>query len=332
MMQQTALITGAAGQDGGFLADRLVSEGWIVHGTVHPTGGPDQTDQTYVPVQVHLHPIDFTATRDLGALIRELRPAHIYNLAAISSVGRSWEIPEVVATVNGLAVVAMLAAVRDLRHAGEDVRFIQASSAEIFGETAETPQTERTPIAPGNPYGAAKAFAHMSVRAFRSSGLHASNLILFNHESPRRPEKFVSRKITAGAARISRGLQDRLVLGNLEARRDFGWAPDYVDAMIRAAHHPEPGDYVIATGETHSIRDFVEAAFSAAGIDSWEHLVDVDPAFARPTDVTEQVGDSSLARATLGWTPKVAFHEMVSRMVQADLDALEPGTQEVAGA
>lgn len=322
MKERRVLITGVAGQDGSYLAERLVSEGWTVHGTVHPTGGPDHTEPTYVPSEVRLHAVDFVSPGEVGALVRHIRPERIFNLAAISSVGRSWEVPEIVATVNGLAVVEMLAAAWDLQVGGEDVRFIQASSAEIFGEAAVAPQSEVTPIAPGNPYGAAKAFAHTSVKVFRGRGLWASNLILFNHESPRRPEKFVSRKITAGVARIGLGLQDRLVLGNLDARRDFGWAPDYVDAMARAGQHAQPGDYVIASGATHSIREFVAAAFAFVGIDKWEDLVEVDAGLVRPTDAPQQVGDSSFARQELGWTPKVDFNEMIRRMVQADLDAL----------
>lgn len=322
MTRKTALITGVTGQDGGYLAERLVADGWTVHGTVHPAGSPDDIDRGHVPAEVTLHPVDFEVPSDVGALVRELRPSHVYNLASISSVGRSWEAPEMVAAVNGLAVVAILAAGQALLESGHEVRLVQASSAEIFGEAAVAPQTEHTPISPANPYGAAKAFAHASVKVFRSRGIHASNLILFNHESPRRPERFVSRKITAGAARISLGLQDRLTLGNLEARRDFGWAPDHVDAMIRASEHPVPGDYVIATGQTHSIREFVAAAFFFAGVDDWEDRIDIDPSLVRPADAAEQVGDASHAREVLGWAPQVGFQEMIARMVRADIAAL----------
>ena len=200
-----------------------------------------------------------------------------------------------------------------------DVRLVQASSAEIFGEAAHAPQTEDTAVTPVNPYGAAKAFAHLSARVFRQRDLHVSSAILYNHESPRRHPRFVTRKITSTAAAIARGDADELVLGNLDARRDWGWAPDYVDAMVRAARADEPGDYVVATGTAHSVRDFVGAAFAAAGIDDWERFVRQDAAFFRPADPTELVGDASRARAQLGWAPTVEFDEIVSRMVAADL-------------
>jgi GDPmannose 4,6-dehydratase len=200
-----------------------------------------------------------------------------------------------------------------------DVRLVQASSAEIFGEASESPQTEGSTIRPVNPYGAAKAFAHLSAAVFRQRDVHVSSAILYNHESPRRHERFVTRKITSTVAAIARGDADELVLGNMEARRDWGWAPDYVDAMVRAARADQPADYVVATGRAHSVRDFVAAAFAAAGIDEWEHLVRQDAAFFRPADPTELVGDASRAREELGWTPTMEFAEIVRRMVATDL-------------
>jgi GDPmannose 4,6-dehydratase len=203
----------------------------------------------------------------------------------------------------------------------EPVRFLQASSAEIFGEPEESPQTERTPIRPVNPYGTSKAFAHTMVGVYRTRGLHASAVILYNHESPRRPVQFVTRKITSTVAAIAAGRADELALGNLDARRDWGWAPDYVDAMVRAARADTAADFVIATGVSHSVRDFVTAAFAAAGIDDWADLVRIDPAFVRPVDPTELVGDATRARTQLGWSPTMSFAEIVSTMVATDLAA-----------
>lgn len=310
-MTARALITGIGGQDGTYLAERLVGEGMEVHALVlsadgHPTHCPDE-------VVLHTGDLgDLAATRDL---VREVAPSEVYNLAAISSVAQSWDEPDLTAHVNGQAAVALMESARLVG----DVRLVQASSAEIFGEPAESPQTESTPVAPLNPYGAAKAFAHLSARVFRQRGLHVSSAILYNHESPRRHERFVTRKITSTVAAIARGDADELVLGNLDARRDWGWAPDYVDAMVRAARADEPSDYVVATGRAHSVREFVAAAFAAAGVTDWQHLVRQDERFFRPADPTELVGDASKAREVLGWAPTVDFEEIVARMVAADL-------------
>lgn len=314
-MNRTALITGVTGQDGGYLAERLLAEGWAVHGTVQP-----QSDEQPPLEGVAKHPIDLSDASAIAELVRELKPERVFALAAISSVAASWERPVEVGLVNAVSLVSILDAAFGLGDAAP--RVVHAASAEIFGDAAETPQTERTPIAPVNPYGASKAYAFESVRMFRARGLHASNGILYNHESPRRPERFVSRKITASVARISLGLQDVLELGNLDARRDFGWAPDTVDALVRMAEHPHPGDYIVATGESHTIREFVAAAFRAVGIDEWEPHVRVNPAFFRPVDAFEQRGDASAARAELGWAPTVTFDELVERMVEHDLAAL----------
>ena len=311
-MTRRAFITGIGGQDGTYLAERLVAEGMEVHALVLTTDG----HPAHCPDEVVLHRGDLgdlTATRHL---VREIAPQEIYNLAAISSVAQSWDEPDLTAHVNGQAAVALMESAREVG----DVRFVQASSAEIFGEPDATPQTEGTAIRPVNPYGAAKAFAHLSARVFRQRDLHVSSAILYNHESPRRHERFVTRKITSTVAAIARGDADELVLGNLDARRDWGWAPDYVDAMVRAARADEPADYVVATGRAHSVREFVAAAFDAAGVADWEPLVRQDPAFFRPADPTELVGDASKARDVLGWAPTVAFEEIVARMVAADLD------------
>ncbi|WP_242532536.1 GDP-mannose 4,6-dehydratase [Nocardioides sp. S5] len=310
-MTARALITGIGGQDGTYLAERLVGEGMEVHALVLSADGPP----AHCPDDVVLHTGDLgdlVATREL---VRDVAPTEVYNLAAISSVAQSWDEPDLTAHVNGQAAVALMESARLVG----DVRLVQASSAEIFGEPAESPQTESTPVAPLNPYGAAKAFAHLSARVFRQRGLHVSSAILYNHESPRRHERFVTRKITSTVAAIARGDADELVLGNLDARRDWGWAPDYVDAMVRAARADEPSDYVVATGRAHSVREFVAAAFAAAGVAEWEHLVRQDQAFFRPADPTELVGDASKAREVLGWAPTVGFEEIVARMVAADL-------------
>jgi GDPmannose 4,6-dehydratase len=306
-----AFITGIGGQDGTYLAERLVAEGMEVHALVLTADG----HPAHCPNEVVLHRGDLgdlTATRHL---VREIAPQEIYNLAAISSVAQSWDEPDRTAHVNGQAAVALMESAREVG----DVRFVQASSAEIFGEPDAAPQTEGTAIQPVNPYGAAKAFAHLSARVFRQRDLHVSSAILYNHESPRRHERFVTRKITSTVAAIARGEADELVLGNVEARRDWGWAPDYVDAMVRAARADEPADYVVATGRAHSVREFVAAAFDAAGVTDWEQLIRQDAAFFRPADPTELVGDASKARDLLGWSPTVAFEEIVARMVAADL-------------
>jgi GDPmannose 4,6-dehydratase len=309
-----AFVTGVSGQDGGYLVERLVSEGVEVHALAHPAEpAPDRPG-------VHLHAGDLTAVEDVRRLLLELAPDEVYNLAAISSVARSWAEPDLTAQVNGAAAAALLESARLVqeRH-GSPVRFVQATSAEIFGEPARSPQDESTPIRPVNPYGAAKAYAHLLVDVYRHRGLHAVSTIHYNHESPRRPGQFVTRKITSTVAAIAQGRADRLVLGNLAARRDWGWAPDHVDAMVRAARADEPRDYVVATGVARSVRDFVAAAFAHAGVEDWEDRLEVDRSLVRPADATELVGDASLARDRLGWAPTVSFEDIVGRMVDADL-------------
>ncbi|QCC78588.1 GDP-mannose 4,6-dehydratase [Nocardioides daphniae] len=309
-----ALVTGVAGQDGTYLAELLLADGVEVHGLVRP-----DDDTAYVPDGVVLHAGDVTDHESTRTLLHELGPDLVVNLAAMSSVARSWSEPELSWAVNAEAAIALLEAAEEMADAGHQIRFVQASSAELFGSPAVSPQDESTPLAPTNPYGEAKAAAHRGVGEARARGLHASSLILYNHESPRRPPAFVTRKITAGVAAIARGRETELVLGNLDARRDWGWAPDYADALLRAAHAETPDDYVIATGVSHTVRDFVAAAFAAAGVDAWEQYVRVDPAFFRPTDATELVGDASRARRGLGWAPTRTFEQVVAAMVAADL-------------
>lgn len=309
-----ALVTGATGQDGSYLVEQLLGEGVEVHALVR------EGEVAPLPEVVLQHVGDLTDGPGLEALVGEVEPAEVYNLGGLSSVALSWSEPALTAQVTGVAVGHLLKGALDLQdRTGRAVRFVQASSAEIFGWAAP-PQDERTPVAPVTPYGAAKAFAHHLVAVYRRRGLHASSCVLFNHESPRRPETFVTRKITAGVARLVAGQQEQLSLGNLDARRDWGWAPDYVDAMVRAVRHEDAGEYVVATGVAHSVREFVAAAFAAAGVVDWEDLVTLDPRFARPSDAPEQRGDPSRAAAELGWSPTVPFEELVARMVRHDLE------------
>ncbi|WP_243395229.1 GDP-mannose 4,6-dehydratase [Nocardioides currus] len=315
-MTARAFVTGIGGQDGSYLAERLLADGTEVHALVLR----DESAATYTPPEVVTHVGDLGDVEATRRLVLDLAPDEVYNLAAISSVAQSWDEPDLTAHVNGLAAVALMESARQV---GDHVRFVQASSAEIFGEPDASPQSERTPVRPLNPYGAAKAFAHLSVAVQRSRGLHASSLVLYNHESPRRPERFVTRKITSGVAAIARGRADILTLGNLDARRDWGWAPDYVDAMLRAARTDEADDFVVATGVGHTVRDFVEAAFRHAGISDWEPLVATDPAFVRPADATDLTGDPTHARDRLGWEPTVDFDGIVAAMVAADLALLD---------
>jgi len=311
-----ALITGVTGQDGSYLAEILLAQGYEVHGVTR------DVDETVTPGVV-VHERDLAADSAIGDLIQDIQPHQIYNLAALSSVYQSWQNPTLTSRLNGAVVSEMLAAVKAIHDRGEiDIRFVQASSAEIFGAPAQSPQDENTPVRPTSPYGASKAYAHALVGAYRTAGVAASSVILYNHESPRRPETFVTRKITAAAARISRGLQDTLELGNMDARRDWGWAPDYADALVLAAQHSQADDFVIATGKSHSVRDFVAAAFERAGVDDWADRVHVSDSLLRTGDAPLQLGNSSKARQTLGWSPTVEFDGIVSAMVDHDLSQL----------
>jgi GDPmannose 4,6-dehydratase len=323
-MVSRAFVTGIGGQDGSYLAERLLADVLEVHAlTFEADGAP-----AHCPTEVVLHRGDLTDVGAVRSLLLAVDPDEVYNLAAISSVAQSWEDPDLTARVNGLGAAGLLEsalAVQE-RH-GHRVTVVQASSAEIFGEPAISPQDESTPLAPVNPYGAAKAFAHLAVGVYRHRGLHATSLVLYNHESPRRPARFVTRRITSTVAAIARGQADRLVLGNLEARRDWGWAPDYVDALVRAARATTAADYVVATGEGHSVRDFAAAAFLRAGVADWEPLLVSDPALFRPADATDLTGDATKARRELGWAPTLTFAEVVGRMVDHDLALLDaPGS------
>jgi GDPmannose 4,6-dehydratase len=312
-----AFITGATGQDGTYLTRHLHDQGYEVHGLVRPGDKPPME-----PELITVHAGDLMDRPAMTAMLDKIRPSQIYNLGGVSSVALCWTEPVLAAEVNGTAAVFLMEAAWKLQEKiGEQVAFVQASSAEIFGEADTSPQDESTSIRPMNPYGASKALAHLSAGVYRARGLHASSLILYNHESPLRPPSFVTRKITQGAAAIAKGEATELRLGNLEARRDWGWAPDYVAAMVLAATHPESDDYVIGTGEAHSVRDFVAAAFIAAGIGDWETYVVQDPEFYRPADPTKALANASKAHRVLGWEPTVGFDDLVGRMVTADLHA-----------
>ena len=323
----TALITGITGQDGLYLAELLLAKGYDVHGLIRGLDHPRRALVERLVPGVIFHSGDVT---DMSSLIRTLRrsePDEVYNLAAQSFVASSWEEASHTSDVTAKGVLLMLEAIRQHEDEGIGrIRFYQASSSEMFGRAQESPQHENTLIRPRSPYGVAKAYGHHMTITYRESyGMHASSGILFNHESPRRGSRFVTRKITRAVARISLGLQDGLVLGNLEARRDWGFAGDYVEAMWRMLQRPEGGDYVVATGHAHSVREFCDAAFQHVGIDNWHRFVKQDPAFMRPAEVDIAVGDASRARAELGWKPSVEFPGLVSMMVDADLQATEAG-------
>ncbi len=323
-----ALITGITGQDGSYLAELLLDKGYEVHGLVRrsSTFGTQRIEHLYRDIhEVHrpltLHHGDMADGNGLARLIREIRPTEVYNLAAQSHVRVSFDQPTYTADVTAVGTLRLLEAIRDLQDAvGYQIRFYQASSSEMFGKVAETPQKETTPFHPRSPYGVAKVYAHWITVNYRESyGLHASCGILFNHESPRRGETFVTRKITRAATRIKLGLQDKLYLGNLDAQRDWGFAGDYVEAMWLMLQQDEPDDYVIATNETHSVREFCEKAFGRLGLDARE-FIDIDPRYFRPAEVDLLLGDARKAREKLGWTPRTSFDDLVAMMVDADMD------------
>lgn len=323
----STFVTGITGQDGTYLVDRLVADGGAgseVHGLVRP-GDEGVAALLDRHPGVTLHEGDLGDLEHLAGLVAEIAPDEVVNLAGISSVALSWQEPLLTARLSGLAVAALLETAYQVQErTGRPVRFLQASSAEIFGQPEVEPQDERTPIRPVSPYGSAKAFAHHQAAVYRARGLHAATVILFNHESPLRPTTFVTRKITSAAAAIGRTGEGVLALGNLDARRDWGWAPDYVDAMLRALRHDVADDFVVATGRTHSVRDFAEAALRGAGVgDDWERFVMVDPRFVRPVDASVLVGDPGKAERELGWRRTVEFEELVARMVRHDLDLVE---------
>jgi GDPmannose 4,6-dehydratase len=323
-MKKTAFITGITGQDGSYLAELLLSKGYEVHGLIRRASTFNTVRINHLYQDPHqpntklfLHYGDLSDSGQLTHLIYNVQPREIYHLGAQSHVMVSFEMPEYTGDVTGLGVIRLLEAIR---RSGVKTRFYQASSSEMFGD-APPPQSEMTPFRPRSPYAAAKVYAYWVVANYREGyGLFASNGILFNHESPRRGETFVSRKITRAVARIKLGLQKKLYLGNLKSKRDWGYAPEYTEAMWRILSQDKPDDYVIATGESHTVQEFVEAAFGLLDLD-WKRYVEIDPAYFRPTEVNALVGDHRKAKKQLDWEPKVRFNELVKIMVEADLKA-----------
>ena len=321
-----ALITGITGQDGSYLAELLLSKGYEVHGIIRraSTFNTERLDHLYKDAHVHgvrlfLHYGDLSDAVSLVKLLYELKPDEIYHLAAQSHVRVSFDIPEYTADITGVGTIRILEAIRET---GLRTRFYQASSSEMYGKVAEIPQRETTPFHPRSPYGVAKVFAYWATVNYRESyGLHASNGILFNHESPRRGETFVTRKITRAVAYIRAGLQDKLFLGNLDAKRDWGYAKEYVQAMWLMLQQDQPDDYVIATGETHTIQEFCEVAFGHAGLD-WQKYVEFDKRYLRPAEVDILIGDATKAKRVLGWEPKIKFNQLAQLMVDADIQLL----------
>ena len=323
---KTALITGVTGQDGSYLAELLLGKGYEIHGLIRRASSfnthrldPIYRDPHEAGVRFLMHYGDLSDSGSLVNLIRSLEPDEIYHLGAQSHVKVSFDIPEYTADATGMGTMRMLEAIRA---SGVDTRFYQAGSSEMFG-AVPGPQNEATPFHPRSPYAVSKVFAHWATINYRESyGLFAANGILFNHESERRGETFVTRKVTRAVARIKAGLQDKLFLGNLEAKRDWGYAPEYVEAMWLLMQHNEPLDLVIATGEAHTVREFAELAFARVDLD-WSQHVEVDENYFRPAEVEYLQGDPSKAKATIGWEPKVKFEELVQIMVDADVQLLE---------
>ncbi len=338
-----ALITGITGQDGSYLTEFLIEKGYEVHGIIRRsssfnTGRIDHLyrDPQTLNVRMFLHYGDLSDSSNLNRLLEKIRPDEIYNLAAQSHVKVSFEVPEYTADVDGLGTLRLLDAIRET---GINTRFYQASTSELYGKVLEIPQSEKTPFYPRSPYGVAKLYAFWIVKNYREAyHLFASNGILFNHESPRRGQTFVTRKISQAVAKIHLGLQQKLFLGNLDAKRDWGYAPDYVEGMWMILQHHEPDDFVLATGKTHSVREFAEIAFREIGIElEWQGtgsdekgidiqtgnvLVEVDPRYFRPAEVELLIGDPRKALETLNWKPRMSFPELVKKMVQADINQI----------
>jgi GDPmannose 4,6-dehydratase len=316
-----ALITGITGQDGSYLAELLVGRDYEVWGTVHGSPDDEHPNLESMRDRVHLLACDLLDPTAIAAALDACRPDEVYNLASISFVPRSWEEPLETIAVNAAAVTAMLEAVRTSH---PQARVFSAASGEIYGDAPESPQDEDTPCRPRTPYAIAKLHAHLTVGAYRAQhGLHASSGIAFNHESPRRPAAFVTRKVTRAAAAIELGLEDELVLGDLDAVRDWGYAPDFVEAMWLMLQQDQPDDYVIATGVGHTVGELVQRAFASAGVDPEAH-VRVDPDLVRAREETASVGDARPAHARLGWAPRTSFADMIAEMVEADRRALAP--------
>ena len=315
-----ALITGINGMDGSHLADLLLEKGYEVYGMERRTSSPNRTNTSHLEGKITFLQGDLTDQNSLVRCLKESEPNEVYNLGSQSFVGESWNTPEQTSDVTGLGVLRMLEAIREY---GKEVRFYQASSSEMFGRMVENPATENTPFYPRSPYGVAKLYGHWITKNYRESyDMFACSGILFNHESERRGIEFVTRKITDGVAKIHLGLQDKIILGNLDSYRDWGYSPDYCEAMWLMLQQDTPDDYVIATGETHSIREFLDVAFKHIGITEWDKYVGQDPRFMRPAEVDVLRGDSSKALSELGWKPKTSFRQLVEKMVKNDIKRL----------
>ncbi len=316
--QKTALITGITGQDGSYLAELLLEKGYVVHGVIRRSSSPNTTRIEHLSKLI-LHYGDLTDTGNIERLIREIQPDELYNLGAQSHVRVSFDIPEYTANANALGALRILEAVKNINPA---IKVYQASSSEMFG-SSPPPQNEQTPFHPRSPYACAKVFAYYNAINYREAyNIFICNGILFNHESPRRGETFVTRKITRGIARIKAGIEKKLYLGNLDAKRDWGYAPEYMEAAWMMLQQENADDYVIATGETHSVKEFLTEAFKIAGLGDWKPYVEIDPLYFRPTEVDALIGDATKAQKKFGWKPKITFKKLVNLMVHADIEDL----------
>lgn len=320
-MTKSALITGINGMDGSHLADLLLEKGYDVWGMERRTSSKNRINTKHLEGKINFINGDMTDQNSLVRCLKESNPDEVYNLAAQSFVGESWNTPEYTSDVTGLGVLRILEAIRE--SSDKQIKFYQASSSEMFGRMSENPAKETTSFYPRSPYGVAKLYGHWITKNYRESyGIYACSGILFNHESERRGLEFVTRKITDGVAKISLGLSDSISLGNLEAKRDWGYAPDYVEAMWLMLQQDYPDDFVISTGKSHSIRDLLDIAFTHVGIDNWQNYIKQDPRYMRPAEVDVLRGDSTKAKEILGWSPKVEFPDLVSRMVENDIKIL----------
>lgn len=321
--RKTALITGITGQDGSYLAELLLEKGYDVYGMVRRSSVEKYDRIEHIKDKIELIQGDLLDELSLMTVLKKVKPTELYNLAAMSFVPTSWEQPVLTAEFTGVGVVKVLEAIRNV---DPSIRFYQASSSEMFGKVREVPQSELTPFYPRSPYGVAKVYGHYITVNYRESyNLFACSGILFNHESPRRGYEFVTRKVTNAVAKIKHGLQDKLFMGNLDSKRDWGFSGDYVEAMWLMLQQPKPDDYVIATGETHTVRELVEVAFSHVGL-NWEDYVQIDPKFIRPAEVDLLIGDPSKAKKVLGWKPKVNFEGLVKMMVDSDMAIWDKAT------
>ncbi len=322
-MNKTALITGINGMDGSHLADFLLNKGYTIYGVERRSSSKNRTNTKHLEDKITFLQGDLTDQNSLFRCLKESNPTEIYNLAAQSFVGESWNTPEHTSEVTGLGVLRILEAIREFN---PKIRFYQASSSEMFGRMVENPSKEDTPFYPRSPYGVAKLYGHWITKNYRESyNMFACSGILFNHESEKRGIEFVTRKISDGVAKIKLGLADHITLGNLDAERDWGYAPDYVEAMWLMLQQDTPDDYVIATGNKHSIRDFLDAAFKCIGIDEWDSYIKQDPRFMRPAEVDVLRGDYTKAKTQLGWEPKTTFTQLVEKMVLNDIKLLSNG-------